>query len=815
VVVVAPPGLSLVALFIVFCIPGVVIVSLLLPQKDLVDHIILAVLTGVAFQIVYAYIISTGFHFSLVTVSVPSICLAVLFDCKVNFKPQINKKAFLIFIPAVLFSIATLNLVPGEDANFHLLALGNVTDAHAVPQAYQLYPEIPAVMYPLGFHVVTAQLQLFSGADTLIFGFASLVSGILCLSVYWCTKKLFSTECGLLAGALSVFATFPPLNSIILSTYANLLAYVFACASIGIIAEFDQKKHYKPLFLLSLMLAAGVETHLSFFLIVLPILIFLVTVLIHSGPHKVGYLCIPALSLALSAPFLTRISIQYTPYETGQFLSLWFDPLQLTPEMIPHQLGIWITLVSIPGLFLLKKHRTLFISWIGIFLFLALNTIMRIEFPLWYVFFATRMVDQLFLPVSMLGAFFLVTMWKFSKIGVFLLCSILLLSGIAPVLNAPRADKGVLFPTISPFFAADQQGMVWLQTTDSDAVILNEWWTATGSAWIPSLVNRRVVFPYIFSLEHYTDVLSIPERERYSFVIAAFPDSEEAQNYLEVMDVDYIFLSSYVLEEAKWRNNLWNPFVLQDSPNYHQVFQERYTYIFKVEPHNEYGTPYTLRDFHAVTVNPGDQYMLDVSLGDVSFPIDQILDIYVEDDGNGSFELRSEESILAVIPLINTQDTIHVAVRIPDNTKSITVSAKIPVTMTVSVSTAFRDSIPIGGNALVGTLWKKTLERYELKDQGHIYLFNTVETVEITYIDTGEGNIDFNRFIDGRWEKLTTVYRENDDKEKTILLDIPAYTVLDIGINVWGDPFILTSIHAGGSDEQTVHVTGGVIFTLF
>ena len=383
------------------------------------------------------------------------------------------------------------------------------------------------------------------------------------------------------------------------------------------------------------------------------------------------------------------------------------------------------------------------------------------------------------------------------------MCGILIISGSLPIVQAPRADRGLLYPTSSPFFATDQEAMLHLLDTDENTIILNEWWTATGSAWIPALTRRRVVFPYIFSLEHYMDALSIPENERKSFVIAAFPDSEESYRYLTELGVDYIFLSSYVLEESKWRNSLWNPIVLMESPNYELIINKGYTYIFRVSPDFEYSTIFDLRDFGTFTIH--NQEILDVSFGNVSFPVDWVLNIHFGDNGWDSIEVRTETSILAVIPRTDTRNTIHAALRIPSEITEITLSVKEPVTMRASVSAAFRDCLALEDTALVGTQWKKTSQGYSLEDQGHIYLFNTSQQVEITYTDTGKGNVDFNIFINGAWEKLTTIYRENDGEEKTILLDIPeGYTVLDIGINNWGDPFILSSIHS--ISQNRIHV---------
>ncbi len=794
----APPQLKVIALLLLFCIPGFVITSFLAPQKDVVDHIILSILTGLAFQIVYVYVLSLAFHFSYLSLFLPSLCLAAIFDLKSTLKLKIDKKAFLIFIPALLFGVATLHVVPGEDANFHLLAIGDIIETKAVPHTYILYPEIPEIMYPLGFHILAAQIELFSGVTGFTFTFATFLSILLCLSVYFCTKKLFSTECGLLAGTFSVFATFPPLDSLVLSTYANLLAYIFACAAIGITANVrsaldstgDDSSNPHPtlhqLILLSVVLAAGVETHLSFFLIVVPISVFLLMKL----RRTLTFLPTLVLSIVLSLPFLIRISAGYNPYEVGRFLTLWYDPLVLTPQMISQRIGIWVTVMSVLGLFFLSKHRVLFLTWIGVFLFLGLNTVLRIKFPLWYVFFATRMVDQLFIPFSILAAFFLTQMWKLSKIGVLLLCGILLISGSSHQFDVHRTDEGILFPTVASLFITDQEGMVWLSTTDRDTVILNEWWTSTGSAWIPSLARRRVIFPYIFSLEHFTEVLHVPENERKSFVVAAFPDSEEAYTYMKEWGVEYIFLSSYVLEDARWRSALWNPFVLKESPNYTVVFQKKYTYIFRISPRFEYSNTFNFRE-DSFTVT--DSRVFDVSLGNTSFPVTRVLDLHFEDTGWSDIEIKSGERTLAVIPRTNTQSIVHVAFRIPGEVNEVTFHVKEPLKVTASVSTAFRDSIPLTSAALVGN-WEKTSRGHELREQGHIYLFNTSNVVELTYVDTGEKNIDFNVFIHEKWEKLTTIYRENDGKTKTILLHIPeGYSVLDVGVKNWGDSFVLIS----------------------
>jgi hypothetical protein len=811
VAVLAPPELKLAAVFVLLLIPGAGISLNVYPKKDLVDQLIFSVLCGLGFQIVYAYFISSVYHFSLVTMSIPAVAFALLADFKGIKSVTLDRKTLLIFVPAILFGVATWNVVPGEDAIAHLLITEDIVQGAAVPHTYVLYPEIPRIIYPLGVHILTGQLELFSGMNNLIFGMASFLAVLLCLSIYWATKTMFSTEMGLLAGVLAVFSTLPPLNSVILSNYSTLLAYVMTCAAVGVIVDLDSRKDYKSWVVLAVILAAGAESHLLFFVVLIPLSVLLIQKLGSTPRALLKYILILGLAAGLCLPFLLRISTAYTPSREATFSSVEYLVRQeshfferFTADMVPRGIGIWITLVGALGFFLLQKYRLFFGVWIGTFFFLALNSVLGIKFPLWYTFFAPRMIDQLFMPFAVLGAFFLMQMKDFSKPGVVILSAILLVSGCSYILQVPRADRGDLFPTTSPFFESDQKGMVWLLQTEPDAVILNDWWTGTGSAWIPSLTRRKVVFPYtvnafsinVFARKDYIKTLNLAQKEQESFGIAAYPDSEEADTYLKEWGVDYVFLSSYVLEESKWRTALWNPYVLNESPNYELVFQEGYTYIFRVNPEFVYSNTFMLKDLGEINVVPGSPVELDVSLGSLSFPVDRILDIHFEDEGWGQIELRTGDTVLALIPPTDSESIVHVAFRLPPDVEQVTLSStEQPMTMTASVNTALRTTIPCGNAILIGTLWEKVESGFKLYDQGHIYLVNTLKTVKLTYIDRGEGNVDLNVYVDGEWQKVTTIYRENNGITKTITLEVPeGYTLLDMGIKTWEDPFLLVSI---------------------
>lgn len=833
----APPYIKPIPLVLLFFIPGFALVSITLPQKDLLDYIILSIITGLAFHIVYSYLIAHVIHLSMYTLVIPSILFSIIYDTRIQYTPtHLHKKSLLILIPAVLFVALTVNAVPGEDAIAHLLLIGDIQQVNTIPTSYVLYPSIDNV-YPMGFHVLIAQLQMSSGIDDLLFTFASFLSALLCLSVYFCAKKLFSTEYGLLAGTLSLFASLVPLKSLTFSTYPVILAFILTCGGIAVlISTYNQRKkqnHIKnendpensknnpiststntpapqphsryAFILISLIAAAGIETHLIFFFILIPGVIYILQQLLKIDIKKLVLELskLGITSLVLVSPFLlpllfkyhsyTMTSVQYIITQEHHFFQ------GLTPSMLPQRIGIWVTLLGGLGFFLLKKYKLLFGAWLGIFLFMAVNTVLHIEFPLWYAFFAPRMVDQLFLPLVILTSFFLVNIYKFSSAGALFLCAVLLVSGTSTIVATPTAQTGDLFPTISPFFTTDQHGMIWLSTTDNDSQILNDWWTGTGSAWTSALVRRPLIFPYtvnafsinVYTSPDYTEEVKTPQKERKSFIIAAYPDTKESYTHLQELNVDYIFLSAYVLEESKWRSALWNPFALQNSPNYTLVFQEGYTYIFEVLDDFEYCNTFLITDFGAISKS--DTIELAV-YGKKSFSVDKILDLRIYDNGWGKIIIKTDESLLAEINLTNTKTWFDAAFRIPKNTKSVSISSANDIHIKASVKTTVCESIKYNNAALIGS-WRSHDNTYILEGQGHIYLFNTHKTVTITYKDTGTGNVDLNMLIDGEWKKLTTIYRENDNGIKTQTLKIPeGFYVLDIGINAWEDPFILVGL---------------------
>ncbi|MBU7013204.1 MAG: hypothetical protein HXS52_08520 [Theionarchaea archaeon] len=811
VTVLAPPEAKLAAVFVLLLLPGAGISLTMYPKRDFVDQMVFSVLCGLGFQIVYGYFLSMVSHFSLVSLSVPAVAFSLLADFKAMKTVSLDKKSLLIFVPALLFGLATWNVVPGEDAIAHLLIIEDIVQEAAVPQTYLLYPEIPTIIYPLGVHILTAQLELFSGMNNLIFGMASFLAAVLCLSIYWFTKTMFSTEMGLLAGVLAVFSTLPPLNSVILSNYSTLLAYVMTCAAIGVIVNLNSRKDFRLWAVLALLLAAGAESHLLFFVVLIPLSVLLVQELRKKPRSWINYVLIIGLAAVFCLPFLLRISSAYIPSREADFSSVEYLVRQeshffqrFSADLVPRTIGIWITLVGALGFFLLQKYRLFFGVWAVTFLFLALNSAMGIEFPLWYTFFAPRMIDQLFIPFSVMGAFFLLQMKDFSRPGAVILSGILLLSGCSYILQTPRADRGELFPTTSPFFENDQKGMIWLLQTEQESIILNDWWTGTGSAWIPSLTRRKVVFPYtvnafsinVFARKDYVKALNLAQKEQKSFLIAAYPDSKEAHAYLKEWHVDYIFLSSYVLEESKWRAALWNPYGLTESPNYELVFQDGYTYIFNVNSEFEYSTTFRLKELGEVNVEQSTPTELDVSLGLLSFPVDRILDIQFEDEGLGQIEVRTGDSLLALIPQTDSKSMVHVAFRLPLDVERITLSCPDrPITVAASVTTTFMTSISCGNTVFIGTSWQKVESGCELYDQGHIYLINPSGEVALTYLDVGEGNVDLNVFLKGEWQKVTTIYRENDGLKKTIVLKMPeGYTLLDVGIKTWGDPLVLVAV---------------------
>lgn len=763
------PLLKIFAAFAVFYfLPGIFIVINFVNKCNFISSIFLAIMVGICFHIVYLYFLSFfHLHFNLFILVIPGVVSSLLSDYYQIHLPENNPKELYLVLAGVTFFFLTCGLSPGEDANGHLLYVNMILKEDTLPSTYTLYPEVPS-SYHMGFHIIVSELEYVTGSQ-LLRVMSSLFGVFMMFSSYLCMKTLHSERAGLVSGILVVFAALPPLYYLSYGAYASVAA--FAIQPLVIFLLYSTSHSFSDIITLSLVLAAGFMSHTAFLLFFLPLLIFF---------EDRTFLQSLFLSLGLSIPHIIRINPFYSLQEISQLYHLWYSFETFRIQMISERIGSLIFICGVLGLiFLKRKELALFTVWLSSLALLASTSALDIKIPLWFIFFANRLVDFMVLPLTLLCSVFVVEIGK--KKHYLLLLLLLVLPLVPHFYSIPRSSDGPLFPTDSEAFVEDQEGIQWLQeNTDESAIILNDWWTGTGSSWITSLGNRRVIFPFLYVHDHFLTILDIPERSRDSLKISLTPDTEESYHLLQAWGVDYIFLSSFVEDRVKWRRDSWDVQQMLDSPNYELVFNKNNTYIFKVEKEWTFTHLFTLGE-----VEIENSILKKPSLKE-SFPIKKMIRITCEDSFTDVVQFFSDEGLVAEIPLSGTGNPLSLLLPFE------TVRIKAPQPLSI-VSCDVVTEFPghkVGAMVLPLT-WVNP--PYLVETEGHFYIFGA-RTLTITYRDTTPGSVDINALMDGIWKTLITIERTGDGSTKNVVVALPDYTFLDVGIKVYNPSFEIVSI---------------------
>lgn len=626
----------LVAVLLFYFMPGLFLVRNFLCRCHLVSSIFLAVITGICFNIVYVYFLSFfGIAFNTFILLLPGVLSAVLIDFYRVRLPTINCRELYMVLAGIIFFFLTYTIVPGEDANGHLLLVNMVTDKMMLPSTYTLYPEIH-VSYHMGFHTIVAELEYITGIHNFLPVVGSFFVIVLILTSYLCVSTLHTEKSGLISGLLIGFGVIPPLHYLSCGSYSSIMLFAVVPVIIFLVYTLSANSDIP---VVALILAAGFMIHSSFLLFWIPLLTLL------RGHKVIGWSLV--MSLGLSIPHIMRFQPSYASQEIDQLTFLWYIPETFRADMVPTRIGIPIFVCGVLGLVFLKRKEFVFFSvWLLSLLTLAFMSVFGVKAPFQCVFIANRLVDFMVLPLTFLASIFVSEVGK----GKLLVLILLIMPTVPHFYSTPRSCQGTLFETESLEFAADQEGIAWLcENTDSSSVILNDWWTGTGSSWITSLGNRRLIFPYLYVHDHFLDILDIPERSREVLQICFAPDTDESKKLLREWGVDYIFLSSYVEERIRWRRDAWNINQMVVSPNYELVFNKNDTYIFKVKEE------WVCTQVHVVGEITSDfekstPIMIPVKEG---FPVNNLIRIVYRDTCRGMVRFWSNHGLLAEISLLN------------------------------------------------------------------------------------------------------------------------------------------------------------------
>jgi uncharacterized membrane protein len=207
---------------------------------------------------------------------------------------------------------------------------------------------------------------------------------------------------------------------------------------------------------------------------------------------------------------------------------------------------------------------------------------------------------MLSLPLSVLAGIGLVKAYDFFKkrlqyssrklmknrLHVVLIAALLLFAGIlgatASVFLNPEISNALNGLQANRISTADYHAIMWISNnTSEDAVIFNDHWVGTPSAWIPVISHRRVVMPLLSISEvGWSNIMFTRQDE--SIIVAGDPNSTDALSILKKYDVSYIYLSNHVDSQVEaWRNN-YDAHLFLQSPHYELAFNEDNAWVIRV-----------------------------------------------------------------------------------------------------------------------------------------------------------------------------------------------------------------------------------------
>jgi uncharacterized membrane protein len=173
-----------------------------------------------------------------------------------------------------------------------------------------------------------------------------------------------------------------------------------------------------------------------------------------------------------------------------------------------------------------------------------------------------------------------------NRLHAVLIAALLLFAGILGattiVFLNPETSNGLSGLQTNRISTADYNAIMWISNnTTEDAVIFNDHWVGTPSAWIPVISHRRVVMPLLSISEvGWSNIMFTRQDE--SIIVARDPNSTEALSILEKYDVSYIYLSNRVNAQVdQWRNN-YNAHLFLQSPHYELAFNEDNAWVIRV-----------------------------------------------------------------------------------------------------------------------------------------------------------------------------------------------------------------------------------------
>ena len=807
------------SLVLLLYFPGVYLVSFMKKELDLVEGLVLPLLLGICFWVVFSYGASGLSLISRLSVGSISFFCSVLADKRHIHITTAGSRDLMVLLVCCAFMVSYSYpwsqsyqwSPPGDDMKYHAPLIERISQTHSLPGDYgELYPELTTLTYPLGYHALIS-LALFDEVSVSSMTLLTLwILPLACFSFYFLEKTLFNRRTGMYSAFSLAFLSLFFHRLLHTSTYPNLLGITIQVCAFFLLMEGMKNRSKSVLALSVLAFAASGEIHTYIFVLNGIMLSFLFCYFMAMREVEKGTLVtlVGIGTLLLSIPFLLRLGFQPLSPVEAQIFAEWYeaDSIRSLTDLLSalSMLGPFLLIFGILGIYNLKRKKAdYFLMAVAALAVIPLLSALQVRYPGWYMVSPNRFLFFLFIPLCLLcGNCFSTLEITLSKRKFLpLIIIILVLSGGMHHLNLFNSflPDPIYEVQMNPDDALIIQYIA--DCTPPGATILNTGPAVDCSSWVPVLAKRRVLFPFfsgyrgdgcIKHLEPYDKLADMT-------ILKNAPDSDLALELLRNHGVDYIYIPS-------WKKRPFLdlfPALLDVSPLYRPVVKQGNAYLFEVD----------------YTAHPGKTYF-SVQKGDIlmenKMGVIQI-DPQVSPDVQGSFFIRLDYrdawyGNVTIIEDTTYIDTLYLYETGKEKSMMFPLSGSDHIELHLFADDNFsgtwdllfgmEDALKIGGAiGLKGKGWitsNSGLVTAPASDSElRIYLFDiSGGELVLTYLDAGYGNVDINvQDEQENWYAITTIFRENTGKEKMVRIPLDReYSIFIFGLFVYGDAFPIYEI---------------------
>jgi hypothetical protein len=513
---------------------------------------------------------------------------------------------FLITLSMRMIMVRDLATPAWVDSIHHALITRLILSTGSYPSSYAPYWDINPSAYHPGFHGITATLTWLSNLsiDQSLLVFGQVLNALAVFSVYLFTKTFTrSNLAGLFAAFITGFLTPMPAYYTSWGRYtelAGLIIFPAAFALILLLMNGQTKKQKYWIILLCVITISGlfmVHYRVTVFLAGLILSYFFIYILMNKSAPKTSttkiikllfivafasiFLVFPWMFQLIEnsvLPMISSIGIRPIPY-FQDFSWAFLTSAYGKQTLVIAGLGLlW-------GLIERKRFAYMLTVWISL-LFLIAN-FDALHIPGGGLITSASVEIMLFIPISMLGGYFidlLIRYWKIlfpQKVKILFMGTILIVTLMVAFLGAKQLIN-ILNPITIISRNADIPAIEWVENNIpmNETIVINPFaWGyglyagSDGGFWISPLSGRSTLPPpVLYGLGPGSK--KIKEQSKQIIDLSSNPDA--LWGFLKDNQIQYIYVGA--------KGGVLSPDKLSSSEHYSNIYHKDGVWIFRIKP---------------------------------------------------------------------------------------------------------------------------------------------------------------------------------------------------------------------------------------